>query len=330
MIVWVLGLLWGCCPAENGDPGPALRLAQAARAAPDAVDSRSAEEWLRLAKAYNSRGESEKAIELLQKCLARAPALAEAHYQLGLAHSRLGQRPQALAALDQAHRLSPGHPDAALLLGVLYDLEGKPERSRRVYETALKSQPGHAGLCHELGNTLLLLNQPKLAIENLEQALRSLAQKPADWLGDLGYAYLIAGRLEEARKTLQASLDRDPKQPLVAQNLGKAQLALHDPAAAVEAFSQGVKLLPQGAQGWMNLALALFRAKQLEPALRAIAKSLELKPQVAQAHFLRGVILEAQGQKDPARQEMQQALSLEPGFAQAKAWLKQNQTRPRK
>ena len=44
MIAWVLGLLWGLCPAENGDPGPAPRLAQAARAAPDAADSRSAEE----------------------------------------------------------------------------------------------------------------------------------------------------------------------------------------------------------------------------------------------------------------------------------------------
>ena len=93
-------LLAGC--ADRGqklDPQPAS--GDQSAGAPEY----SPGDLLRIGKAYNARGESEKAIEVLRQTLGARPDLAEALFELGLALSRLQRRGEAIAALDRAHEL---------------------------------------------------------------------------------------------------------------------------------------------------------------------------------------------------------------------------------
>jgi len=256
---------------------------QAAEAKPPEY---SAEDLVRVGKAYNARGDSAKAIPVLEQALAKNPELAEGHFQLGLALSRLEKLDEAIAALERAHRLDAGHVPAAQLLGMAYDLKRRGADALKVYEATLAHHPQHPELNHEYGLSLLMAGKVAEGLAALKRARKAKPTDP-DLLGDLGYAHLLAGQAAEAQPILQEAVDRDPRNPEVVFHLARACLANKDPRAAAEALKLLVKLVPD------------------QPG----------------PHFHLGVVLFELGKKAEARASVERALERDRGFAPARKWL---------
>ena len=274
------GLVLACQePQRQADEKPT----QAAEAKPPEY---TAAELVRVGKAYNARGDSAKAVPVLEQALAKDPKLAEGHFQLGLALSRLEKLDAAIAALERAHQLDAAHVPAAQLLGMAYDLKRRGADALKVYEATLGHHPHHSELSHEYGLSLLMAGKVAEGLAALERARKA---KPGDpgLLGDLGYAYLLADKAAQAQPILQEAVDRDPGKPEVVFHLARACLANKDPRAAAEALKLLVKLVPD------------------EPG----------------PHFHLGVVLHQLGKKAEARASVERALERDKGFAPARKWL---------
>jgi tetratricopeptide (TPR) repeat protein len=118
----------------------------------------------------------EGAFESVQRTLALNDALSYAHTTLGLVHLGRKQHEQALSEGKRAIALNPGDADSYVVLGIILTYTGRPQE----------------------------------AIGLIEQAMRLNPRPPATYSINLGLAYNLAGRYEEAITILKKALTRTP------------------------------------------------------------------------------------------------------------------------
>jgi len=116
-----------------------------------------------------------RAVELAQKALDLDDSLPSGHYLLSKVYSRKKQHKKAIAELKKAIALSPNDAELLAGLGYILNYAGKPEE----------------------------------AIGLVKKAMRLNPMYPAYYLWELGHAYFIIGRYEEAIETLKRVLDRN-------------------------------------------------------------------------------------------------------------------------
>jgi tetratricopeptide (TPR) repeat protein len=96
---------------------------------------------------------------------------------------------------------------------------------------------------------------------------------------------------------------------------GEAQLRF-DYGNAVAALQELVKHQPRFAEGWNQLAYALFLAGSLDASLAALERTLELEPMHFAALAGKAIILTQQGNQIEAQTPLKRALAINP-------WLKE-------
>ncbi len=246
----------------------------------------TSKELLQVGISYNSQGKSEKALDVLRQAVEKDPGLVAGYREMGLALSRLNRLDEALVPLKKAVELDPSDVDASLLLGMIYDLKHDSAKALSVYEAALEKKPDHPELNHEYGLSLLMSEKPQKAVAALERAKMSLDD--AGLLGDLGYAYLLAGKSKEAAETLKEAVHRDGTKPEVV----------------------------------FNLARACFSAGDNDCAMNALIRLIRLAPKEPGPYYNLGLLLEKQGKISKARKSIEKALKIAPGFVPAQKWIK--------
>ena len=118
----------------------------------------------------------QKATELLQKTLAMDDTYALAHGNLSILYLQQKEYDKAIAEGERALSLDQGSPFAAFMYAKALLYSGRPEE----------------------------------AIPLLEKAIRLNPLSPSPFLNDLGLAFRLTGRLEEAAALFQKSLQRAP------------------------------------------------------------------------------------------------------------------------
>ncbi len=123
---------------------------------------------------------------------------------------------------------------AACQRGLELVAQGRWDQARGEYRRGLELDPHSARLRFNLGKLLWRMAQPAEALKEAARAAQlGLAQ--ADWelIAELGRLLAALGRLEEARRLLQAGLEQAPGEECLAQALTAVELAAlaPDPAA---------------------------------------------------------------------------------------------------
>jgi hypothetical protein len=141
------------------------------------------------------RGENERALEMLHRAVEIAPQFETAYKMAGFAYTALGRDEEAMRMYDQAVRYGDQDPAVYNNLGfILVDRGLDVSRGIRLLEKAIGYAPGNA-----------------------------------EFLDSLGWAYFKAGRLEEARVTLERSLAADgtgPTSPSRREHLAAVERAI--------------------------------------------------------------------------------------------------------
>jgi adenylate cyclase len=117
---------------------------------------------------------------------------------------------QAFILAQRTISLDDSLPDGHRLLGVVYMWRKQYEQARGAIERALALDPNGADTYAALGDILNWAGQPEESIPLIEHAMRLNPQYPTWYLWNLGHAYYLTGRYEEAIATLKRTVIRNP------------------------------------------------------------------------------------------------------------------------
>ena len=160
----------------------------------------------------DSREDStQKALKAANQALRLDPDLPDAYSVLGMIHSLLlADHDQAVAYGKKAVELQPNGAQASAVLGILLTLAGEPEAARRSLEKAVVLNPfPEPWYDFELGKANQLTGRLDKGIAHFEAAI----QKTPKWVLlrlHAASAYVEAGRLQDAQREIEASLQLEP------------------------------------------------------------------------------------------------------------------------
>jgi Tfp pilus assembly protein PilF len=140
------------------------------------------------ASAMIKEAKYDKAIELLEKVIAKSPGMTAPHINLAIAYRQINKPEQAEQHLKKALELIPGHPVASNEYGLLLRKAGRFAESRKIYEKSLAAFPEYYPIHKNLGILCdLYLKDSACAVEHYEVYGTAM---PKDeqvklWLADL-------------------------------------------------------------------------------------------------------------------------------------------------
>ncbi|MBI4769372.1 MAG: tetratricopeptide repeat protein, partial [Chloroflexi bacterium] len=291
----ILGQL---CTDQGDDEAASRHFSLATRLAPALR-----EPWQALAAHYCNKGQRDQAVTTLEvgceAALAAAAPATAAHLHSSLAelHQQDGRTDQAQAALEAALELQPEQAELHARLGAL--LQGKDQSglAARAFQRALELAPGSVGIAHRLALVLEAQGTPESASE-ATQILRpavaaSFGDPHADLslfedFGRLSLAIALqpgrpagqSGALSTAIKAFREVLRRDPARKEVLAQLGAAQEASGDHAAALASYQGAIKL-GAGSERQLNRGIGrcCLKLGKLDTAIAALREAVAACPE---------------------------------------------------
>jgi len=225
-----------------------------------------------------AEGERAAARELLDRALGRDPANAAWRHRRAMLHLASGEPAQAQVELE---RLLEGGNDAPAIrhnLGYALFAQGHWQAASEAVAPLL-ALPGEGSAA---SLTLWLRCQHRLdrLDEGLEAFRRIQAQVPvaADAWGVASLMAIDAGSMDEARAWSDRALRSRPDQMEALAARGSLGLGAQDPAEAVQAFQQALRVNPGDGRSWSGLAFARMLALDLPGALDAFRRAVEAMP----------------------------------------------------
>lgn len=306
----------------------------------------------------------DRAVRLFPKG-ATAPRLKLANTLLSL-----GRLDEAESHFQQVRRFRPDSAQAALGFGKIANARDRLTEAAELLAAAT-SDPSTRKAAHRL---LLSVNQRLGRTNEAARLARTLDTLPNDvpppdpYLAEVEQLQtgeeawtnradelLKAGRVTEAARLLELTLQNYPKSVRAMFFLGRARLRLNNPAGAETVLMRAVELAPDSieaqiqlgitrlsrgrpkaaqpcfraalqakpnlAEAWFNLALSLQAEDERPECIAAFREALRLKPNLIDAYLGLAVALRASGQPAAAEQELQRALELAPSEPQRRKLL---------
>jgi tetratricopeptide (TPR) repeat protein len=189
------------------------------------------------------------AVHILEDLVESGRAYADAHHLLGLSYQLLGQSDKALQSLDRALKLNPRYVEALVHRAVVLDALGRGHEAAEALQSAREvggdTRQGipvshaaklanlHADLAEAYAETGVL----ERAIEQYQRALE-LGPTFRDLRYRLARRLLEAGRPREAREELERVVEARPKFYDAWASLGLAAYAAGDTDAARAVWTQ--------------------------------------------------------------------------------------------
>ena len=229
--------------------------------------------------------------------------------ELGLAHALVRQQKLAGAAphYRQAAALDGKYREWLLELADLYEKQKQPAEALAIY----REFPENAAVQAHVGELMLENKQYADALPRLEEAFAKEPTEPNRVA--LAMAYLFANQLAKALPLMEQAVSAEPASFEIRMTYARA---LRDsrrfPAAAAQ-FAEAVKLKPNDAPAWRDLADMLYMAGDYEQALAGFEKARQLGEDTAGNCFLRAIILDKLRRLKPALEAYQQFLSMSQG-----------------
>jgi tetratricopeptide (TPR) repeat protein len=272
-------------------------------------------------------------------------AMARARLYNGLTEIQQGQIEVGRKEIEEAVKLDPGNPRAQLLLGEVSLSSGNPAAAEKAALEVLRHNPSNALAAMLLADSFLARKEWKKA-EQIYQAMikqlpkspvgymkmglsRKLQGQPKDAAGyfaqavelnpkDPGsineYIFALAAAKEnaKARKVLDETVEKDPKNGQLWDMVGRFQLASGNPAEAEAAFLKSIDLAPEFTSPYYQLGVMYAAQKKFPESEKRLREVIKENDKNIGAHVLLGMVINIQGRIDDANKEYRKALTLSP------------------
>jgi tetratricopeptide (TPR) repeat protein len=244
---------------------------------PEYVDGRRLQGNVLLAK-----GETKKAIEVLERLDQTYPGSPLIKYDLARAYVQTNNMNQAAVALDQAISLNPNYNDAVLLLGQINLATGHGDKVIEPMTRLLRRSP-------DLRNAALLL----------------------------AGAYSSLDRFDDAAAVLHNQAEFMPNDPQLQIALGLSYRQAKRNDQARQAFEKAAQLSSNNLFPIDQLIELDLLDKHFDTARQRIRSQFQKDPNLPAGHYWEGKVLAAEGKWDLAEPELQKTLQIDPNFSAA-------------
>ena len=231
----------------------------------------------------------------------------------GAEYLKGGQAAAAAAAFRQALLVSPDHVDALRGLAVTLLRTGRPDQARAILERLLDLSDPNAELLNTYGVALDALGEKRQAAAQFRKALE-IDPSCRGAMANLIRALLDIDEVGEALPLCRRGLELWPDSAELHLALG-ATLSRQrgSEAAAARAFRDAVRLDPQSALGWLNLAAIHMRQGDEMKAVRPLRRVLKIDPNSVSALNDLAHIYLSGGRREKGEDLLRRALALSPG-----------------
>jgi len=245
---------------------------------------------------------------------------------LGSAFFQRGYFDQAETAFRAALRDDPASAEACYGLGSAYLKQEKAREARDSFERAVKLTAGYPDTLPNAWNNLGLLDTREAhmneAVGHFQEALRV---SPDYWIAleNLGNAYRLQKRWDEARQTLQRALASRPQDPEANYNLAMVFAQTDDPERASEYLQRALQLRPTYPEALNNLGVLYLRTQRRNEAVAKFEECIRLAPGFDQSYLNLARVYSLEGAPEKARAALMELLKQHPGHAGAQQALDQ-------
>jgi len=291
----------------------------------------------------------ERAFAAIEQARALAPADPRPLYDLATVALDSESLDLAEEALEELERVRPGDPRLLALRALVLERRSQPGEALELLRSAVRQRPSVQNL-FDLANMenrhgrsqeardhlrqLLarfpdnfsarkLLAQIELQSGSAEEAARlyeELVQRTpeSDLLANLGVAYLLLERYEEAAESFRRVGDQQPGNPFATLNLADALLLVGEEAEARATYRKVIELIdrdPAGGEHWQFLTMKAQAFAHLGEARRAASlaqQALQRAPENSQVAYEAAVAYAVIGDTASALVNVERAL--EQGF----------------
>jgi tetratricopeptide (TPR) repeat protein len=279
---------------ERHDPVAAIADFRAVlRGEPQAVGIHRA-----LARAYVSNGEPALAEETLHAALDAAPGDTSVTIELARLMLQTGRTDEAVALLEEAARKTP---DLAVHEELVRSYLAKSDfaSARSAAEELEKSHPDAATPHYLAGMAARGANKLDDAQNEFERAL-AMQPRALEVLSALARLELARGRSAQAIELVKHSAEQDASNAYSWNLLGEIYLTGQNFAAANDALTRAIRLMPQWWVPYRNLALTRTAANDVAGAIAQYDAAIRLAPSESGLAIELAALYEKQGRIDEA------------------------------
>jgi tetratricopeptide (TPR) repeat protein len=176
---------------------------QAVRTNPKSVTALRA-----LAASLKTSGDVTRSEQILKRAIDLAPLDGSTWNQYAMLDADLGQTDLAIEELQKALALDPDLPEGDLNLATLLVREAQMERAETALKRALSIDPYNAAAYDLMGRVLASKNETSMALYSFQKATH-LRPDYGPYLYNYALAFVAAQRLDEARTQAQAAVNAD-------------------------------------------------------------------------------------------------------------------------
>jgi tetratricopeptide (TPR) repeat protein len=309
---------------------------------------------LALGTLYLRQRQPDRAVEALERAVAREPKSVEAHVALGSFYTIRRDAGRAEEAFKRAAELAPPGSGARLRLVDFYLASRRPDEAKRLLAEMTKAAPDYLPAWRrqaELalseqryddslkavaiimkkspqdldgrvlrGRIHLAKRETTLAIQEFQEVLKR-EPKLAPARFQLAQAYLQGGNVQQAKTELKEATSSAPSYVEATLELARLNIQSGATQLAIEDLAKLIQKEPQVVQAYILLGTAHMARREPKKAEEAYRRLVAVAPKDARGPDFVGLTLVAQGKLAEARREFEASLTLAPGFVDPLAHL---------
>ena len=296
----LLGIIYG---SEKDYPHALEAFEHALKLSPNSFRTRN-----NLGNLYVTQNRLDLAEREFREVLRRAPANADANYNLALVLMARGSFPPAILLLQRVHPATVA--SRSNLVRALLRAGRTKEGLAQAEELSAQNRDD-VQVHFTLGVLLASEKQYQAAELELEKA-SALRPETPEILYSLGQLHLHSGEPAKAELELERALRLQPDSPDVLYLLGQAYTDQSRPVDALDALIRAHKLAPQNTDIIFLLARVSMSQNYFEDAIPLLKSGLQIAPKRPDLHAALGESYFMSGKTEKAIEEFEKLIALDP------------------
>ena len=235
-----------------------------------------------LGAGLSKSGQTDAAIEALERSIQLAPTLPQAHFNLAIALEDKGRLDEATKEYRAAVSAKGAYPEASSALAKLLLRMGKTADAESEVKAALRANPDLADAHYTLARILRSAHRDREAAVEFAE-VKELNERQSNGvqssqMSNKGLELAAKGDLTGAASVLREAIALKPDYGVPHYNLGLVLADNGETAAAEQELTKAISLLPGQAKPWFELGRVLRRAKNDVGAWEVIAWAAHMAP----------------------------------------------------